>query len=121
MTLKIGDQVNGRIGSIFSHGEHNARGTLIAFRENISFDIEDKAIDKQGKYVVLKCLIQDSPFLLVTKTMEKVKHIIENLDPTLTFNLVLRGDLNFIQDTVYDSNGGTPTLKHSSIAKLCHL
>ena len=26
--------------------------------------------------------------------------------------------MNFIQDTVYDSDGGTPTLKHSSIAEL---
>ena len=29
--------------------------------------------------------------------------------------------MNFIQDTVYDSIGGTPTLKHSSIAELRHL
>ena len=47
----------------FSHGEHNARGALIAFRKNISFEIEDKAIDKQGRYVILKCLIQRFPFL----------------------------------------------------------
>ena len=50
--------------------------------------------------------------------MEKVRHIIENLDPTLNYNLVLGGDLNFIQDTLYDSDGGTPTLRHSSIAEL---
>ena len=53
--------------------------------------------------------------------MEKVRHIIENLDPTLNYNLVLGGDLNFIQDTLYDSDSGTPTLKHSSIAELCYL
>ena len=116
----------------FSHGEHNARSTLIACRENISFEIEDKAIDKQGRYVILKCLIQDSPFLLVNlynpsndveqvKTMEKVRHIIENLDPALNYNLVLEGDLNFIQDAVCDSDGDTPTLKHSSFAELRHL
>ena len=116
----------------FSHGEHNARGTLIAIRESISFEIEDKAIDKQCRYVILKCLIQDSPFLLVSlcnsnneaeqlKTMEKVRHIIENLDPIFNYNLVLGGDMNFIQDTLYDSDGGTPTLKHSSIAELRYL
>ena len=49
---------------------------------------------------------------------EKVRYIIENLDPTLNYNLVLGGDLNFIQDTLYDSDGGTPTLNHSSIAEL---
>ena len=53
--------------------------------------------------------------------MEKVRHIIENLDPTLNYNLVRGGDLNFIQDTTYDSDGGTPTLKHSSVAELRHL
>ena len=26
---------------IFSHGEHNARGTLIAFRENLVYRLED--------------------------------------------------------------------------------
>ena len=112
-----------------SHGEHNAHGTLITFHEIISFEVEDKAIDKQGRYVILKCLIQDSPFLLVNlynsnneaeqvKTMEKVRHIIENLDQTLNYNLVQRGDLNFIQDTLYDSAGGMPTLNHSSITEL---
>ena len=46
---------------------------------------------------------KDSPFLLVNfynpnneveqvKTMEKVRDIIENLDPTLNYNLVLGGD-----------------------------
>ena len=55
------------------------------------------------------------------KTMENVRPIIENLDPTLDYKLVLGGDLNFIQDTMYDSDGGTPTLRHSSIAELPHL
>ena len=31
------------------------------------------------------------------------------------------GDFNFIQDTVYDSDGGSPTLKISSITELSQL
>ena len=38
------------------------------------------------------------------------------LDPDHSYNVVLGGDFNFIQDTVLDSDGGKPSLKTSSIA-----
>ena len=50
---------------ISSHGEHYARGTLIAFRENLVFKLEDKIIDDRGRYIILKCIIEDSLFLLI--------------------------------------------------------
>ena len=67
---------------IFSHGDFNALGVLVAFRENLDYRIEDKVIDEAGRYIISKCRIQDSPFLLVdlynpnneqVKTLEKVK------------------------------------------------
>ena len=38
---------------IFSHGEHNARGTIFAFQENLVYKLEDKIIDNRGKYIIL--------------------------------------------------------------------
>ena len=106
---------------IFSNGEHNARGTLIAFRENLVYKLEYKIIDDGGRYIILKCIIQDSPILLVNlynsnneneqvQIIEKVTLAIENIDPNHSYNVVMGGDFNFIQDTVYDSDGGSPTL-----------
>ena len=46
---------------IFSHREYNARGTLITFRENLVYKLEDKIIDDGGRYIILKCIIQDFP------------------------------------------------------------
>ena len=117
---------------IFSHGEHNAQGTLIAFRENLVYKLEDKIIDDGGRYIILKCIIQDSPFLLVNlcnsnneneqvQIIEKVTLAIENIDANHSYNVVMGGDFNFIQDTVYDSDGGSPTLKMSSITELSQL
>ena len=79
---------------IFSH---NARGTLIAFQENLVYKLEDKIIDDGGRYIILKCIIKDSPFLLVNlcnsnneneqvQIIEKVTLAIENIDPNHSYN-----------------------------------
>ena len=85
---------------IFSHGDFSAWGVLVAFRENLDYQIEDKVIDEAGRYIVLKCRIQDSPFLLVNlynpnnkneqvKTKEKVKQGIDHLNPIMIIILSL--------------------------------
>ena len=117
---------------IFSHGDFNACGVLVAFRENLDHRMEDKVIDEAGRYIILKCRIQDSPFLLVNlynpnneneqvKTMEKVKQGIDHLDPSHDYDTVIGGDFNFIQDPVYDADGGSPRLKFLSIAESTEL
>ena len=40
----------------------------------------------------------------------------DTLDPDHSYNVVLGGYFNIIQDTVLDSDGGKPSLKTSSIA-----
>ena len=107
-------------------------GVLVAFRENLDYQIEDKVIDGAGRYIILKCRIQDSPFLLINfynpnneneqvKTMEKVKQGIDHLDLNHDYNTVIGGDFNFIQDSVYDADGGSPRLKLLSIAEATEL
>ena len=113
---------------IFSHGDFNARGVLVAFWEHLDYQIEDKVIDEAGRYIILKCHIQDSPFLLINlynpnneneqvKRMEKVKQGIDHLDPNHDYITVIGGDFNFIQDSVYDVDGGSLCLKLLSIAE----
>ena len=117
---------------IFSHGEFNARGAFIGFRENLDYEIKDKIIDQGERYIILKCVIQESPCLLVNlynpnnepeqvQTIEKVKLGIDQLDPDHDCNIILRGEFNFIQDPAYGADGGSPTSKLSSIAHTAEL
>ena len=96
------------------------------------YNLEDKIIDDRGRYIILKCIIQDSPFLLINlyysnneneqvQIIEKVTLAIENIDPNHSYNFVMGGNFNFIQHTVYDSDGGSLTLKMSSITELSQL
>ena len=111
----------------FSHGENNARGTFIGLSKNLEYTVESEYSDDRGRFVVLKCIIQDSPFLLVSiynadneteqvSVIESIRSTIDTLDPDHSYNVVLGGGFNFIQDTVLDSDGGKPSLKTSSIA-----
>ena len=49
----------------FSHGTQLARGTLIGFREGLDYTVKREFKDNSGRYVILDCLIQDHPFLLI--------------------------------------------------------
>ena len=108
-------------------------GIFIGFRENLDYEIKDKIIDQGGRrYIILKCVIQESPILLVNiynpsneheqvQTIKKVKLGIDQLDPDHDCNIILVGDFNFIQDPAYDADGGSLSLKLSSIAHTAQL
>ena len=104
----------------FCHGENNARGTFIGLSKNLEYTIESEYSDDRGRFVVLKCIIQDSPFLLVSiynanneteqvSVIESIRSTIDTLDPDHSYNVVLGGNFNFIQHTVLDSDGGKPS------------
>ena len=58
---------------IFSHGEFNAHGVFIGFGENLDYEIKDKIIDQGGRYIILKCVIQESPFCLLIYIIQTMK------------------------------------------------
>ena len=49
----------------YLHGESNARGVLIAFQNDLHVAIKQKVCDENGRFIVLECIIQDSPFLVI--------------------------------------------------------
>ena len=87
----------------FSHGENNARGTFIGLSMNLEYTVESEYSDDRGRFVVLKCIIQDSPFLLVSiynvnnetelvSVIESIRSTIDTLDPRSadhSYNVVL--------------------------------
>ena len=94
---------------------------------NLEYKVESEYSDDRGKFVVLMCINQDSPFLHViiynanneteqVSVIESIRSTIDTLDPDHSYNAVLGGDFNFIRVTVLDSDGGKPSLKTSSIA-----
>ena len=116
----------------YSHGQRNARGVLIGVRKNLDFKLEDIRPDDEGRFLILKCIIQDTPFLLVNiynanyeheqvKVLQTIKSLIYELDAEHDYKVIAGGDFNFIQDTVLDSDGGSPSLNTTSIAELAQL
>ena len=116
----------------YSHGQRNARGVLIGVRKNLDFKFEDIGSDDEGRFLVLKCIIQDMPFRLVNiynvnyedeqvKVPQTIKSLIYELDGEHDYKVIAGGDFNFIQDIVLDSGGGSPSLNPTSIAELAQL
>ena len=113
----------------FSHGTENARGTLIGFREGLDYIVKREFKDNSGRYVILDCLIQDHPFLLINlynanledeqvKVLNDLNRLIDDIDDHHEYEIIFGGDFNFIWDTELDSDGGNPKLKCSFMAAL---
>ena len=50
---------------IFSHGKSDARGVLIAFREELNYRVLTQHVDNNGRYIVLNVLIDNNPVILL--------------------------------------------------------
>ena len=114
---------------MFPHGKSNARGVLIAFREAIKYKIVSKHIDNDGKYIILKVLIDNNPIVLVDyytpnneteqlKILEELNLIFDTLDNHEDTKYIWEGNFNMIFDTYLDADGGSPAIKFKSAAKL---
>ena len=116
----------------YSHGESNARGVLIAFQNDLDVTIKQNVCDENGRLIVLKCIIQDSPFLAINlynsnnegeqvKILKRISEVIESIDPDHTSAIIMCGEFNFIQDINLDSDGGSLEPKYSSISAVAQL
>ena len=110
----------------FFHGVNDARGILICFREGLEYKILNKYNDTDGRFVIIRCMIQDRLFLLANlynpnkepqqmEVMDNFISIIKSIDKDHECEIVLGGDFNFIFNTELESDGGNPKLKLSSI------
>ena len=115
--------------SNFSHGEPDAKGVLIAFREHVKVKIIEKYIDTSGRYIVLNAEINNSPVVLVNyyapnyeaeqaKLFEDLTRIFDHLNVSENTKVILRGDFNLTFDINLDANGGSPKLHIKFTSKL---
>lgn len=101
---------------IFAHGSKHSKGTMMMFKPGFDIEILEELIDKEGRYIIARVLIQGEPFNLINvyapNTMRD-KHIfflhlkeeIESHDID-DGNLIIGGDWNTIQDGKLDKKGG---------------
>ena len=85
--------------------------------------------DKNGRYLILKAIIQNKPIVLVScyarndegsqiSTLSVMNEIINQLELDPDTAIVWGGDFSLIFDTNLDADGGKPQLKGNSLSKL---
>ena len=117
-------------GSVFfSRGKSDVRGILIAFREGIKYEVIEKYMDTEGRYIVLNLLLNNSPVVLINyyapsqedeklKVLDRLTHILDQLDIAQDTTFIWGEDFNMIFDIDLDADGGSPKLYINSVSKL---
>ena len=89
----------GRNKHIFSHGESNARGVMIAVRESLDIKVTSVFKDNNGCFIILYAYIQDKPFLLVNyyvpndergqvQTLSEINSIIDKIGIEINTSII---------------------------------
>ena len=97
------------------------------FDLGLEYKILKKHSDKDGRSVIIKCIIQDRLLLLAnlynpnkepqqTEMMDNFISVIKSIDKDHECEIVLDGDFNFIFNTDLESDEGNSKLKLSSFA-----
>ena len=116
---------------LFGHGTNHSRGVLILFNNELHFEIKSEYIDTEGRYILVKATIQDTPFLLVnlyapTKSREQckffddVKSALDELDLDPDCEIIIGGDFNTHLNPKLDNLGGRIETK-ASVRKIKEL
>ena len=66
-TIKIKTQWKNEWGAeiITSHGSSNARGVAILIKAGFDCSIHQQILDSMGRYIIVKALIKDKPYVLI--------------------------------------------------------
>ena len=119
----------GKNSTFFAHGTSNSCGALIAFREGLNLKVISSHLNDNGRYVILKVEIQNSPFILINyyapneegqqvQILTEISDILAKMELDEDTQLIWGGDFNSFFDCKLDADGGNPKLKIQSITKL---
>ena len=116
----------------FSHGSEHSKGVMILLKENLDYEIKVHREDEQGRFVILKSLIQSQPFVFVNiyapnkikdqcVFFEEIKKQLDEVELVENCEVIIGGDFNVILDASLDGTGGKPQVKESckKIEDLC--
>ena len=113
----------------FSHGKSNSCGVLIAYFGTGTFIVKKQQTDKEGRILILDVSINDSEYILINlynanteneqiNVMSSLFELLGEYDISPTKQLVMAGDFNLFFNSKLEAQGGNPTLKKKSLAKL---
>ena len=103
---------------VFSHGSSSSRGACIMFAPNMEYNINDKYLDPQGRFVILNVTINDVKLTLANiygpnnDDDKFFLDIFENIELMGNDNRIIGGDFNCVLDNNLDKRGGKPTHAH---------
>ena len=106
-----------------SRGSSNAKGVLILIKQSLQVQVLDSKIDKNGRYVILKCKIGNETYTLSniyapnTDNPQFFTDITEQIDAFETDLKIIGGDFNLVLDLTVDKQGGIP-LTHTESLKI---
>ena len=109
----------------FSHGSSNSKGCITLIGENVDINIQNNTLDRNGRYIITKCTIQDSVFYLINVygpnlELEQVKcytsivNELSELGVSESDAIIWGGDFNFVFSKL-DSDGRNLKLKNNLI------
>ena len=117
---------------LFLHRHSYSCGMAIGFLGNMNFNSLNKIQDNDERVLILDVENDDAAFLLINlydgnKECEQLNVLttlcdfLSNITHLHCKNVIFGGNFYVIYDTNYEAQGGNPTLKKTSVAKLIHI
>jgi exonuclease III len=114
---------------VLSCGTNNSCGVGILFKESLDHNIIDQIVDDKGRYIIMRCDIQDNSFILVNVYAPNreqdhnsfLKHLLNEMNTFIKDDddfVILGGDWNFTPTIDIDRMGGNPKLWQYSLNTL---
>ena len=114
---------------VFSHGNSDARGVLITFREGLKYKVRAQYVHDNGRYIVLDALVDHNPVILLNyyapnietdqmKVLDEITHIFDKIEISENTTFIWGGDFNLVFDINLDADGASPKLTVKSVSKL---
>ena len=103
---------------------NHSKGTLVLFRKELDFEVKKVIVDNNGKFVIMRAEIQNSPFFLVNiyapnesndqvNFYNELTQTLDSFDIDPDCNVIIGGDFNITFDPDVDCSGGKPIIKES--------
>lgn len=101
---------------ILAHGTSKSCGVAILISPGITFDLTEVQSDPEGRYLIIKCILENEAFTLINtyfptkdhqkeqiKLLEKIQNIVSKNDSE---SIIWGGDINLVLDINKDKVGG---------------
>ena len=118
----------------FSHGSNHSKGVMILLKQDLDYDVKDCLIDKNGRFIMLDIVINDTAFVIVnayaptSNSPTDQAHFFTDINEMIQkFNsngdkyVIVGGDMNILMDLCLDRYGGNPKFNHNVMDQVDNL